>query len=309
MISLRQHAISIAAIFLALAVGVVLGSSALSDGLLSGLGNDKKDLQEQVQGLQDEVNNQQLQLDSADGFDSIMAPRIVRDTLAERSVIMMTAPDAEPADVDAAANLIAEAGASVSGRVALTDSFVDSSGADQLRAAVTNVVPAGVQLSTAAVDSGSIAGDLLGSVLMLNPESAEPQSTPQEMELALQTLRSGGFIAYDDGTVQPGQLALIVTGGTSENEGNAGGVVARLSAAMDARGAGAVLAGASGSADGNGAIAVARSDSAMASRLSTVDNTNRAAGQITTVLALQAELDGRTGHYGVGPGTTALTLQ
>ena len=40
MISLRHHAISLAAVFIALAVGVVLGSGLLSDTLLSGLRNE-----------------------------------------------------------------------------------------------------------------------------------------------------------------------------------------------------------------------------------------------------------------------------
>lgn len=309
MISLRQHAISLAAVFLALAVGVVLGSSVLSDGLLSGLGNDKKDLQAQVNTLQNQVNNKQLQIDSADDFDAAMSGRIVRGALAERTVIVITAPTAAPADVDAAIKMITDSGGAISGRVALTDSFVDSADADQLRATVTNVVPAGTQLSTAAVDSGSIAGDLLGSVLTLNPQTAEPQSTPEELELALQTLRSGGFIAYDDGAVRPGQLALIVTGGEAAADGNQGAVIARFSAAIDSRGAGAVLAGSTGSADGNGAVAVVRSDSALSSHLSTVDNVDRISGQITVVLALQAELDNRTAQYGVGPGAAAVTVQ
>lgn len=37
MISLRQHAVSLAAVFLALAMGVVLGSGFFSDTLLSSL--------------------------------------------------------------------------------------------------------------------------------------------------------------------------------------------------------------------------------------------------------------------------------
>ena len=48
MISLRQHAISLAAVFLALAIGVVLGSGVLSDTLLSGLRDQKKDQQTRV---------------------------------------------------------------------------------------------------------------------------------------------------------------------------------------------------------------------------------------------------------------------
>ncbi|MCV7180128.1 copper transporter, partial [Mycolicibacterium sphagni] len=51
MISLRSHAISLAAVFLALAVGVVLGSGLLSDTLLSGLREEKRDLQGQINAL------------------------------------------------------------------------------------------------------------------------------------------------------------------------------------------------------------------------------------------------------------------
>lgn len=306
MISLRQHAISIAAIFLALAIGVVLGSSVLSDGLLSGLTDDKKDLQNQVQELQGQVNGQNLQLQSADGFDSAVAGRVVGGTLADRTVVVFTTPSAEPSAVDAAVKLVATAGGTVTGQVGLTDAFVTAQGADQLRATVTNVVPAGVQLSTAAVDPGSMAGDLLGAVLLLDGTTAQPQSTPAERDLALQTLRSGGFISYQDGTVAPGQLALVVTG--TSDDGNKGPIVARFAAAVDARSAGAVLAGDAGSASGNGAVAVARSDAAISNHLSTVDNIERGAGRITTVLALREELDGRSGQFGVGPGATALTV-
>ena len=54
MISLRQHALSLAAVFLALAVGVVLGSGFLSDTLLSSLRDEKRDLYTQINGLNDQ---------------------------------------------------------------------------------------------------------------------------------------------------------------------------------------------------------------------------------------------------------------
>lgn len=308
MISLRQHAISIAAIFLALAVGVVLGSTALSDSVLSGLGSEKKELQQQVRDLEAQNSRQVSQLDSAGAFDDAMAGRIVGGTLDQRPVIVFTTPGASPGDVDAVVEMIGRAGGSISGRVGLTEAFVDSSGTDQLRAAVTNVVPAGVELSTASMDSGSMAGDLIGAVLLLGPETVEPQSTPEERELALQTLRSAGFIDYQDGQVAPGQVAVVVTGGEEDEDANRGAVVARFAGGLDSRGAGTVLAGATGSAEGNGAIAVVRNDPALAARLSTVDDVEYPAGRITTVLALAAELDDRTGQYGTGPGATAVTV-
>lgn len=306
---MRQHAISIAAIFVALAIGVVLGSGLLSSGLVSGLRDDKTDLENEVGALQDSNNQLGEQLNSADGFDSAVSARVVRDALLDRSVVVITTPDADPGDVDGVTRSIEASGAAVTGRVSLTDSFVSAASGDDLRTRLTNVVPAGVQLRTGAVDQGSLAGDLLGSVLLLNAQTAEPQSTPEELSLALETLRSGGFIAYDNGAVAPAQLAVVVTGGNSEDgDGNRGAIVARFAGGLDARGAGTVLAGRTGAANGNGPVAVVRADSALSTGVSTVDNVDREAGRITTTLALQEQLDGGAGRYGTGPNSTAVTV-
>ncbi|MFD4180878.1 copper transporter [Rhodococcus sp. NPDC058514] len=312
MISMRQHAISIAAIFLALAVGVVLGSGTLSGGLLSGLRDDKSELQGQVNALQETNNQLGQQLNSADGFDAAVSGRVVRDALAQRTVILVTSPDADPGDLEGVTRMIGAAGGTVTGRVSLTDSFVDAANGDQLRTTITNVIPAGVQLKTGAVDQGSLAGDLLGSVLLLNAQNAQPQSTPEELALALETLRSGGFIAYDNGSVKPAQLAVVLTGSGKAPDGSEGGnrgaIIARFAGAMDSRGAGTVLTGRPGAADGNGPIAVVRSDTALSSGVSTVDNVDREAGRVTTALALQEQLGGHAGRYGTGPNATSITV-
>ncbi|MGV9743640.1 copper transporter [Rhodococcus zopfii] len=311
MISLRQHAVSIAAIFLALAVGIVLGSGVLSSSLVSGLRDDKARMRDDLQAEQDRNSVLTERLNAADGFDAVVAGRVVRDTLTERTVLMVAGPDADPADLDAVVATVEAAGATVTGRVSLTESFVDASGADLLRTTVTNVVPAGVQLQTGAVDQGSLAGDLLGAVLLVDPGTGQPRSTPEERTLALTTLRSGGFVSFEDGTVEPAQAAIVVTGdggGGEEGSGNRGALLARFAATFDSRGAGTVLAGRPGAAIGNGPVAVVRADTALSAGLSTVDNLDREAGRITTVLALQEQLAGGAGRYGTGPGAGAVTV-
>lgn len=310
MISLRQHAISLVAVFLALAVGVVLGSGLLSGTVTSSLRDDKTDLQNQVNALETDKNALGERLNAADGFDAAVAGRVVGGTLTDRSVVVVTTPDADPGDVDAVTRSVSDAGAAVTGRVGLTESFVSASSGDDLRTRITNVVPAGSQLRTGAVDQGSLAGDLLGTVLLLNADSATPQSTPEELALALDTLRSGGFITYDDGAVAPAQLAVVVTG-TAENsvdDGNKGAIVARFAGALDSRGAGTVLAGRPGSATGNGPIAVVRADAGLSAGLSTVDDIDRQSGRITVALALSEQLAGEAGRYGTGPNATAVTV-
>jgi len=307
---MRHHAVSLVAVFLALAIGIVLGSGLLADSVVSGLRDDKAELRQEVQDAEDRASLLDAQLLAADGFDATVAPRIVRDELLDRSVLVVTTPDADPEDLDALVRTVAAAGGRVTGRVSLTESFVDAAGADQLRTTVTNVVPAGVELQTGAVDPGSLAGDLLGAVLLVDPGTGQPRSTPEERALALSTLRSGGFVTYDDG-IEPAQAALVVTGdhtGDPEHAGNRAALIARFAGAVDGRGAGAVLTGRPGAAVGNGPIAVVRADAALAAGLSTVDTLDRESGRITTVLALREQVDGGSGRYGTGPNAASVTV-
>jgi hypothetical protein len=178
-----------------------------------------------------------------------------------------------------------------------------------MRTTITNVIPAGAQMRTGAVDQGSMAGDLLGLVLLLDPTNSQPRSTPQELSLALETLRGGGFLAYGDTPVYPAQLAVVVTGnGVRSSENGQGSNTARFAGGLRGRGAGVVLAGRSGAADNPGPIAVVRSDAALATAVTTVDNLDREIGRVTTVLGLSEQLNGGVGRYGTGTKANSLTL-
>src|SRR4029078_155471 len=129
MISLRSHAISLASVFLALAIGVALGSGLLSNTVLSGLRDDKHELQNQIDTLTDEKNALNEKISAAGEFDAQMASRILRDSLAGQSVGFFRAPDAAGAAVDGLARLVVEAGGTVTGTVALTPEFVNANSA------------------------------------------------------------------------------------------------------------------------------------------------------------------------------------
>lgn len=298
MISLRYHIISIAAVFLALAVGVLLGSSTLSRTLLSGLSDERGDLAKQVVDLQAERNSLNARLTSSDSFAGSIGPLAVRGELDQRTVVLVTTADARPADLDAVKSLIGNAGGSVSGELQLTDAFADPQKADQLRDVVTRLLPAGLQLPTAS-DPGTLAGGLLGALILINKDNNQPQAKPAEAAAALSGLSDGGFIRMPQG-LQPGQLAVILTGSSLSGNGasDRASTIARFAAQIDRSGAGAVLAGDTGSADGTGPVGVVRADTAASSILSTVDNVELNAGRVATVLALGEQLEGKAGRYG-----------
>jgi hypothetical protein len=312
MISLRQHALSLAAVFLALAVGVVLGSGFLSDTLLSSLRDEKRDLHTQISGLNDQKNAMNEKLSAANNFDNQLAGRIVHDALGGKSVVVFRTPDARDDDVAAISKFIGQAGGTVAGTVSLTQEFVDANSAEKLRTVVnSSILPAGQQLSTKLVDQGSQAGDLLGIALLINANPATPPVDDPQRDTVLASLRDTGFITYQPAEhLGAANAALVVTGGAlPQDAGNQGVSVARFSAALAPHGTGTLLAGRDGSATGGAAVAVARADAGMSSAISTVDDIDAAPGRITAVLGLHDLINGgHVGQYGTGHGATSITV-
>ncbi|PKW15680.1 copper transporter [Saccharopolyspora spinosa] len=298
MISLRYHIVSIAAVFLALAVGILVGSTSLSGRLLAGVGNERQSLQVQVDSLNAERTALKAQVAAADRFNAAVGPMTVQGQLAQRSVVLITSADASEQQRDAVSQLLRAAGADVTGEVRLGQAFADPSRADQLRSVVTELLPAGVQLPTAA-DPGTLAGGLIGPLALLNPQTGQPQTGDQERAAAFAGLAGGGFATASEG-LRPAQLAVVLTGGRIEGDsaGDKAATLARFATQVDRAGQGAVLAGGAGSADGTGPVGVVRADPAMASALSTVDDLDSSSGRVVVVLALREQADRQAGHYG-----------
>ena len=306
MISLRYHVISIAAVFLALALGVVLGSTAISDRLLSGLSSNRDELGRQVSDLEVQSNALRARLADADVFGAAVGPRAVAGTLRGRTVVLVTTADADPADRDAVTVLLGSAGATVTGELQLTEAFTDPSRSDQLSELTTRLLPAGLRLPTAP-DAGTLSGGLLGALLLTNPQNGKAQATPAEATAVIAGLGDGGFVRVGP-QPQPAQLAVVLTGGASRGDGSGdrAGILARFATQLDRSGAGAVLAGRPGSGEGNGPIGVVRADTAATSVLSTVDDVSTSAGRVVTVLALAEQAEGRAGRYGTGGNAQAV---
>lgn len=311
MISPRQHVISLAAVFLALAVGVVLGSGLLSNTMVSGLRDQTRNLHNEVNGLTEQKSRLDAKLVSANDFDAQMAGRMVHDALNGKSLVIFRAPDARDDDVDAVAKIVTQAAGTVTGTVTLTQEFVDANSAEKLHSVFNSaVLPAGAQLSTKLVDQGSQAGDLLGIALLINRDPAVPPVDDGQRDTVLAALRDTGFIGYGNQHIGASNAAVVITGGALPNDaGNQGVSVARFAAALAPHGSGVLLAGRDGSSDMPAAVGVARADASVTPVISTVDNLDAESGRVTAVLGVADLINGgRTGQYGTGRRSTGLTV-
>ncbi|MFC5139754.1 copper transporter [Actinomycetospora rhizophila] len=295
--SLRYHVVSIAAVLLALALGVVLGASALSGRVLGALTSDRDQLAGEVVAMRGERDAAGAQLLATERLVAAGAPSTVAGLLPGRGVAVVAGPGADPADVDAVSELVTRAGGRVTGQVALTDAAVAPDRAEALRALVPRLLPAGAQLPTT-TDTGTLTGSLLGSLLVARPSGVGEQTTGPEVATALRALSDAGYVRTSDAPgAAPGELALVVAGAGADPARDT--VLARIAGEMDRVGAGAVLAGRTGS----GAVTAVRADPALRSGLSTVDALQGPASRVATVLALREQADGRAGVYGPAAGT------
>ena len=306
MIDFRYHLVSIVAVFLALAVGIVLGASALHGPVQASTGDDLGRVTSEEQDLEGDVSQLRDEVDAADAFALAVAPRLVRGALEDERVLLVTTP-ATPADlVERLTPLLEQAGAQLTGTLELLPALSDPAQRALVEDLVAQVVPAGVALpDTDAV--GRATAELAAALT-----SAEDGSTvePEDAQAVVAAFREAELVEFSspDDTLRPATLGLVLAGTAPEAlpalERLQQSAVVAMAGALDARGAGAVLAGPTGSADDRGTVRALRSEPALSPEVSSVDDADRGSGLVTVVLSLAEQRRGGVGQYGTGEGAS-----
>lgn len=304
MISMRYHIVSLAAVFLALALGIVLGATKINSPLLAGLQGDNAQLADQRDDLADQSKALQDRVTADAQFASAIGPLAVRGTLQNVQVVVITTDTADPADRDAVLSLLSRAGAVVSAQLQVTADFSDPARAGQLQDLAIANQPVGSKLPESS-QAGTIAGGFLATLLLTNADG-KTSATPEEATVALSALSAAGFINAS-GAVAPGRAVVIVDGAarTGDAAVDRAQTIVDAAAALKLSASGVVIAGRSGSEGTSGTVGLTRSDTAASALVSTVDDVETDAGRIATVLALVEQNGGGVGRYGFGENATA----
>ena len=308
MIDFRYHLVSLIAVFLAIALGIIIGTTALNEPIQADIEGQVADLEQDKRDLEDRTQQLQAQIDSADAFDTAVAPVLVDGALAGTSVLLVvTNEDVAPETIEDVTTLVGDAGGSVTGTLRLQPEYSDPSSSSALQSYVTGAgTPAGVQLPETD-DAGQLVGSLLAQVLMVPPGGSAPDGASVSTVLAgLEALD----VLVQDTAVAPADFALVLTAGafSGEDAAERNTTLVELVSALDAAGSGTVVAGNSASGAETGLVGAVRADPALSGGVSTVDNVPTTAGQIGAVLALAREGEGTSGKYGTGEDTQPIPL-
>ncbi|GAA1434389.1 copper transporter [Mycobacterium cookii] len=286
MITLRHHVLTIVAVFLALAAGIVLGGGPLSD-----VGTTVTAASRDAAEPADDGGK----ADYSERFVSTLAPPVLAGRLADRSVAIVTVPGADEQLVTALTEQVGAAGGTVSARYDLRADLLDP---DQKSLVDT----LGSQLLTQLGSDDDVAADastydrigqLLG--LAIATKEAEGQDVSGKARAVLDAV-SGADLMDDQADVERrAPLVLLVLGDDAGDEGS-DAVLAGLVEGLAAQAAGVVVAGVTADG-GEGQLGRLRADPAAAA-VASVDGIDTAAGRVTAIMTLQRSLTTPGGAFG-----------
>lgn len=276
MINFRYHIVSLAAVLFALAAGVALGAGVLkvaepTDAALATTAD---------------VSPQLVGFDA--GFASLTAENLVKGKLKDRSVLVVSLPNAREAEINSITEYLRLAGADVTGQIQLTSTLLSPAKKQFVEGIATQANPD--------VNSSSGTYGVVGSTIAKAYLGKKSGAVSESESTIRAAFVEGKLIENVKEPAGKAELVVIVSGAPHANNESHGDVVSLLAVEFDQASRGVVVAGPISSGE-NGVVRDIRASDA-ASQVSSIDVTDLATGRITTVLALMREAQGKGGSWG-----------
>ncbi len=305
MISWRYHLVSIVAVFLALGLGVLAGTTVLDQGLVNTLRSQTAELRKDLDDLRQTVTEQRQELATLAAFSEQALPFLVSDRLFGRPVVIVTQDGVEDATLAEARRALDLSGATILTTLTVRSEVVaddpstqaelaaivgmpDTSSPDELAAAAAAELAQ--RLATVPDPSGGD-DDLLGELLSAGFVTAG-QPALSDVSLA----QIGG----------PEQIAVVIGGGSADVSPAPEAFLVPLTTSLVTLEM--TTAAAEGLASEAGFVAAVRLEvDADSEPLATVDDADVPIGGAALILGIQEVLlSGTGGDYGTGDGASRL---
>jgi hypothetical protein len=307
-INLRYHIVSIVAVFLALGIGVVMGSTVIDRVTVDTLNARVNSVERSVRAADAENRRINSQLQTVRDFADQARDEIARSHLKDIPVLVLAVQGIDHKPVDSLRDALTTSEAAVGGTVWFTPRMrLASDGDIKALAGATGLTLDHPEHP----DADAVRTAAMARVVAGIGGNGEPNLFP--------SLSAAGFIAYEAPPAQsgspeaalaalplPGTRVVLVSGAGAEVSDD---VVAIPLATVMAQSSTRIVAAEAGqdTPGGRGVfVGLLRKDGNVAPRISTVDDLESPMGQAATVLALQELAGPRTGHFGVGPGAERL---
>jgi hypothetical protein len=299
-ISFRYHIVTIVAVFLALAIGLLGGAAFVQPALQEQLQDQTDRLRNDLEDRTQQIGDLRDQLGALNGFADSVMPYLTSGTLSGTPVVVVTQAGVEDEVLTQAQAALASADARILTTVSATDQLVSqdpttqeqlativgepTASAEELPRLAAEALAQGLSPSTTVI-GGEVLGDLLSAGFLAPIGPGPSQATLQEI-----------------GT--PGQVVVVLSGGRGEEptlppEAFAVPLVERLA------GLGVPVAAGESLLTDYPYVSLVRADGIDG--IVTVDDLDQSMGGAALVLGLEDLLtSGTGGAYGVKDGAEPL---
>ncbi|GIM87479.1 copper transporter [Salinispora arenicola] len=307
MINFRYHVVSLTAVFLALAIGLVVGTAALNGPVADSLRENVNELRKDNQQMRQAVNNMEEQLDREDDFAAEIAGTFLPGRLTGKRVLVLSLPFGRD-NTEGVVKMLQLGGADVVGRVDLQDKFINpDNNNDLLELAVTAARPTNAPTTNLPGNGHGVetSSALLATVLLDGASDATPISEA-DRRAVLAAYTNANYLTTSDRLTASAEAVVIVSGQPYIDKDSAAKDESVVKVAEQFHRTGATVVAGNGSEGGN-VVAFVRGDAVLAGSISTVDNANTVQGQLVTALTLVQQVnENKAGHYGVGDDAASL---
>lgn len=306
MIDFRYHLVSIAAVLLALAVGIALGSGFLGGPLLDQLARRVARLDTQNRDLIRAGTERQQILDGYTEFAQLVQPEMVRGTLIGEQVVVFTIEGSDGTTLDLLRDAVEEAGGSVAATITMLAKLElrAREDRDELASIVGATLEEAVDLRRATADALATRVAAASSVGQATPRVGP--TADERLETMLEELSEAGYVEVerltDDVTVPTGAAFLLVGGSTRAAAFDPREPFKSFGARLSERGRTVVAAEPFGSVWG--LVQSICEDPSTVDEISTVEGADAEYGQAAAVLGLDDPALEEAGHWGVGSCAT-----
>jgi hypothetical protein len=304
MVNLRYHIVSIVAVFLALGIGVVMGSTVIDRGIVDVLNSRVRTVENNLKTVRETNRRQSDQLHQWTALADRTRDELLTSYLKEVPVLTVAVTGIDRRPVEELRHQLGVSGAHSEGTLWLNRRLrLDSEDDMRSVAGAIDVAPA-----TADTVRRAVVARLAAS---LTSGSAAPG--------VLNALRDNNFLDYEpapnapadsgrdlSGLLLPGTRVVLISGAGAQVADDQ--LAIPLAQTMAQQG-GAVLAAESGQDTPGGRsvfVGLLRNNNDIAGRITTVDNLESLVGQTAAILAVGDLGVPRYGHYGVGPDVQKL---
>jgi copper transport outer membrane protein MctB len=312
-INFRYHVVSLTAVFLALAIGLVVGTAALngpvSDSLryqLDALKKDNSNKRDQVDQYRDQINRSQ-------DFATQIAPTLLNGKLTGRRIVVVALPDTGDY-MAGVVSMLQIAGATVTAKVTVQDKFFDPNVGTELLDLASQSSQGTIPFEGLPVNSDGVETASAQLALALMQRIGGTQPAADDVTAVLTAYTKAGYISVDEKQAKAvgGAEGTVIVSGPPAVDKDAGKksqsavtLATQFSRTRTAASRPLVIAG-DGVGDGN-LISAVRGDPTLVKEISTVDNASTVQGQLAAGMATVERLvQNKVGQYGLAAGASSL---